>query len=446
MDFIASIPVVGDVLLPIIAFLIVLSVVVFVHEYGHYIVGRWCGIGAEVFSVGFGKVIWSRTDSRGTKWQVAALPLGGYVKFVGDTDPASAGSQEDAALTERQRAQAFHHAPLGARAITVAAGPVANFLLSIVIFAMLAMWVGQSSGEPVIAETTEEAQDIGFAEGDRVLSIDGREVADFSDILTLLGRSNGAPIPATVERGGETREITVAHQTGARIGIIRPGMPAAQAGLAAGDVVTEIDGEAVNSFEDLRLIGAGLPPGEEVNVTVLRDGEELAFSLTPEMVERVHPETGEVEALPTLGIGPAEGTGLLPPRVWTGPVEAVGIGVERTWFIISGTVTFIGDMLFANADTSGLGGPIGIAQMSGEKAKQGPEELIALIALISTSIGLINLFPIPILDGGHLMFYAVEAVRGRPLGEGAMRIGNMIGLSLVLFLMMFATYNDIARF
>ena len=446
MDFIASIPVVGDVLLPIIAFLIVLSVVVFVHEYGHYIVGRWCGIGAEVFSVGFGKVIWSRTDSRGTKWQVAALPLGGYVKFVGDTDPASAGSQEDAALTERQRAQAFHHAPLGARAITVAAGPVANFLLSIVIFAMLAMWVGQSSGEPVIAETTAEARDIGFAEGDRVLSIDGREVADFSDILTLLGRSNGAPIPATVERGGETREITVAHQTGARIGIIRPGMPAAQAGLAAGDVVTEIDGEAVNSFEDLRLIGAGLPPGEEVNVTVLRDGEELAFSLTPEMVERVHPETGEVEALPTLGIGPAEGTGLLPPRVWTGPVEAVGIGVERTWFIISGTVTFIGDMLFANADTSGLGGPIGIAQMSGEKAKQGPEELIALIALISTSIGLINLFPIPILDGGHLMFYAVEAVRGRPLGEGAMRIGNMIGLSLVLFLMMFATYNDIARF
>jgi regulator of sigma E protease len=445
METLSQIPVIGGVLVPLLAFLIVLSIVVFVHELGHYLVGRWCGIGAEVFSIGFGTPLVSRVDRRGTRWQVAALPLGGYVKFIGDTDPASAGPGHDEGLTPTEREMAFHHAPLGARALTVVAGPVANFLLSIVLFAGIGLWVGQGSEEPVIGDVTEEAREIGFRAGDRVLSIDGEEVESFADILTLMNRSEGEPIPARVVRGGDTTTIEVAYRSGVEVGVVQPGMPASRAGIAPGDRVVSIGGEPVNSFYDLQVVGAELPPGERVEVTVMRDGEELSFELLPDLRERTHPVTGERAELPTLGIGPADFIGLVPERLWMGPGEAVLLGFERTTAIIVGTITFLGDLIFANADESGLGGPIGIAQISGEKAEQGIGELIALIAVISTSIGLINLFPIPILDGGHLMFYAIEAVRGRPLGEAWMQIGNVIGLSLVLFLMVFATYNDLSR-
>lgn len=446
MEILAAIPLIGDILVPVLSFLIVLSVVVFVHEYGHYIVGRWCGIGAEVFSVGFGKRLFSWVDSRGTRWQVAALPLGGYVKFVGDMDPASAGSVDEEALSGDERARAFHLAPLWARALTVAAGPVANFILSVLIFAALAMWVGRPLDTPVIAETPGAAAEIGFEPGDRVVSIGGEPVESYLGIVSELNRSNGEPLEAVVIRDGERRQIEVTFQAGAQAGIVQPGMPAAQAGMRAGDLVTAINGEPVASFFDLQRIGTELEPGEPVEVTVQREGEEFVYSFVPEMRERPHPETGEPTMLPTLGIGPAERVGLVPETGWRGPIEALGIGLARTWAIIDTTITFIGDMIFTNADTSGLGGPIGIAQISGERALMGAEELIGLIAILSTSIGLLNLFPVPILDGGHLMFYALEALRGRPLSEGWMRVGNAIGLSLVLFLMVFATYNDIGRF
>jgi len=443
MDFIASIPVIGTVLLPLISFLIVLSVVVFVHEYGHYIVGRWCGIGAEVFSVGFGRRIWAWTDKRGTRWQVASLPLGGYVKFVGDTDPASAGA--DQGLSAAQKARAFHHAPLWARALTVAAGPFANFLLSIAIFAGLAMWTGKASVEPVIAEVHDETGDLGFVAGDRVLEIDGDRVESFADIVTMLNRSNGEALPALVERDGTTSEISVSFQAGAMIGIVHPGMPASQAGLKPGDVVTAINGEPVTSFYDLQVIGPSLEPEAEVTLDILREGEAMRFAFVPITQERIHPETGERAPIPTLGIGRAERVPVVPEAEWLGPLEALEVGVVRTYGVIDTSLTFLHDMVFTNADTSGLGGPIGIAQMSGEQAAAGIDRLIQLIALISTSIGMLNLFPIPILDGGHLMFYAVEAVRGRPLSESWMQAGNWIGLSLVLFLMVFATYNDLGR-
>ena len=447
MDLLAQIPLIGDTLAIVVPFLIVLSVVVFVHEYGHYIVGRWCGIGAEVFSIGFGRRLFGWTDGRGTRWQVAALPLGGYVKFTGDMDPASAGRADETGMTEAERAASFHNAALWKRTLTVAAGPFANFLLSILLFAGLALAIGKPTDVPVIDEVTAEApQDIGFRAGDRVISVAGERVESFGGILDALRRADMDRVPAVVERNGQRIEVDVAHVNPARIGAVSPGMGAARAGLIPGDVITAIDGEPVRSFYDVQLIATRLEHGEPVEVEIERNGEPMSFTFTPEVMERPHPVTGEEVPQPTLGVRASGGLGIAPPMEAVDPVEAVTGGVVQTWGIISGTVTFVGDMIFANADTSQLGGPIRIAEISGDKAEEGADSLIWLIAMLSTSIGLLNLFPIPVLDGGHLMFYAVEAVRGRPLGEQWLQFGNAIGLALVLSLMVFATYNDLARY
>ena len=446
MELLAQIPIIGGTLAVVLPFLVVLSIVVFVHEYGHYIVGRWCGIKAEVFSIGFGKVLWKWTDRRGTRWQVAVLPLGGFVRFVGDMDPASAGRGNAENLSPEERKAAFHNAGLLRRTLTVAAGPVANFLLSVVIFAGIVLSLGQPSNEPVIGSFgTEAVEDVGFEVGDRVLSISGQEVESFGDIIKIMVRTNGEPQSAVVERGGDVRQIMVRYHRDPRIQEISPGMPAARAGLMAGDLFLSIDGEPVESYRKLQLITANKQHGAEIEVVVEREGERLVFRFVPELVERQHPVTDEQGLLPTMGIRGSIMGGFEPEREMVPIYRAVPIGVAETWRIISGTMIYIGDMVFKGADTSQLGGPIRIAEISGDAARKGFSSIVWLIAVLSTSIGLINLFPIPILDGGHLMFYAVELVRGRPVGEAWMRVGTMIGLSLVLLLMVFATYNDLVR-
>jgi regulator of sigma E protease len=430
----------------VVSFLVVLSVVVFIHEYGHYIVGRWCGIKAQVFSIGFGKRLFSWTDKRGTQWQVAALPLGGFVKFVGDMDPASAGRAEDSSLSAEEHRVAFHNAGLLSRVLTVAAGPFANFLLSILIFTGMLLWLGQPSNEPVVrAIGADAAENVGFEPGDRVLSIAGEEVVLFGDIINILVPTNGVPQPATVERDGQILDIMVRYRRVARVSGVSPGMPAARVGLLPGDVFLSIDGETVNSYRELQTITAGKELGAEIEVVVERDGAELTYRFVPEVVEREHPVTNEMAKLPTMGISGSVLAGIEPMRKATPIHDALLGGVRATWRIISGTLIYVGDMIFKGADTSQLGGPIRIAEISGDAAEQGFSSLINLIALLSTSIGLINLFPIPILDGGHLMFYAVEFIRGRPVGETWMKVGTAIGLSLVLLLMVFATYNDLVR-
>ncbi len=446
MELLAQIPIIGGTLAVVLPFLVVLSIVVFVHEYGHYIVGRWCGIKAEVFSIGFGKVLWKWTDRRGTRWQVAVLPLGGFVRFVGDMDPASAGRGNDEKLSPEERKAAFHNAGLLRRTLTVAAGPCANFLLSVVIFTGIVLSLGQPSDEPVIGSFgTEAVADVGFEVGDRVLSISGQEVESFGDIINIMVRTNGEPQSAVVERGGDVRQIMVRYHRDPRIQEISPGMPAARAGLMAGDVFVSIDGEPVESYRELQLITANKQHGAEIEVVVEREGERLVFRFVPELVERQHPVTDEQVLLPTMGIRGSILGGFEPEREMVPIYRALPIGVSETWRIISGTMIYIGDMVFKGADTSQLGGPIRIAEISGDAARKGFSSIVWLIAVLSTSIGLINLFPIPILDGGHLMFYAVELVRGRPVGEAWMRVGTMIGLSLVLLLMVFATYNDLVR-
>ena len=446
MGILNDIPYVGGTLLTILAFLVVLTVIVFVHEFGHYIVARWCGIRAETFSVGFWKELWGRTDKRGTRWRISVLPLGGYVKFLGDSDPASAGKIDDK-LSAEENAASFHGAALWRRTLTVVAGPFANFILSILVFAGLAMWQGQPSEEPVIDRIDPALhEDIGLRAGDRVLEVAGAPVSTMYDVLKALIDNEGEPIEAVVERGGERQTVPVYYHRYPMIDRVIPGGQAAGAGLRPGDVILRMNGIEVGTFRDLQLMIAAQALRTEVTLDVRRGTERLSVSFVPDVITRTHPVTGDVMPLATLGINGASYGGVQPATVGVGPLLALEVGARRTWAIISGTIGFIGELVAGRADLDQLGGPIRIAEVSGDAAAGGLAELIFLIATISTSIGLLNLFPIPVLDGGHLMFYAAEAVRGRPLGERWLNAASAVGLSLVLLLMAFATYNDLARF
>ncbi|MEM8820918.1 MAG: RIP metalloprotease RseP [Pseudomonadota bacterium] len=446
MEFLSAIPIVGEPLAIIIPFLVVLGVVVFVHEYGHYIVGRWCGIRAEVVSIGFGPRLFGWRDKRGTEWQVAALPLGGYVRFVGDMDPASAGRIEDSHLSVADQRQAFHNAKLWARTLTVAAGPVFNFALSFVLFFALAFSVGRESADPVIGTVQEDAPEtVEFMPGDRVLSIDGAPVETFTDIRRTIQAANGAPVDALVLRDGDEITVSVAYHMAAQVETVAPGYPASRSGMLPGDEIVSVNGAPVGSFRDIQLATADLPIDELITIVAEREGETITFEIEPAAVERPHPVTGDRVVQPTLGITARGIRGIEPTTEPPSVGEAFTTGYTNVWRITTNTVTYLGDLIFAKADPSQLGGPIRIAQVSGERAERGLNEFVHLIAFLSTSIGLLNLFPIPILDGGHLMFYAAEAVRGRPVGSAAIKYGSLIGLSLVLMLMVFATYNDILR-
>ena len=428
----------------LVSFLVVLSVVVFVHEYGHYIVGRWCGIGAEAFSLGFGKELYGWTDRRGTRWKVSALPLGGYVKFLGDADAASTVKDEEAwsHLSPDQKAHSFHDASVGRRALTVLAGPGANFILSIAVFAVMALAMGAPSEKPVIGALGEDVNDAfreAVSEGDRITAVDGRPVADFAAMTEALLDAEGRPVTLTVESAdGGTRTVETAFRPPARVDGTTPDGPADAAGLRAGDVIVAVDGEPVGGFPGLQraVEAAGETPLE---LTVRRDGERFEATVTPELVE------AEDGTRPVIGIR-KQFTELAPGQEGVGPISALSYGVERTWGVIALSLGGIWDVISgAQAADEVLGGPVRIAALSGQAAEAGGGTFVALIAVLSTSIGLINLFPIPVLDGGHLVFYAVEAAQGRPLRERWQELGNRIGFALVIALMLFATFNDIAN-
>jgi len=358
----------------VIPFLFVLTIVVFFHELGHFLVARWAGVKVLTFSVGFGPELFGFNDRHGTRWKLSAIPLGGYVKFFGDESEASTPAQATlAAMTESERTKSFHHKSVGARAAIVAAGPIANFILAIVIFASLFMFFGKPSAT-------------------------------------------------------------------ARVDAIQPGSAAEAAGFKSGDIVVAINGDKITSFSDMQRIvsiGAGSP----MKFTVERGGATVELTGTPELRE-VKDNFGNVHRMGVMGISRSSSpSDVVTQRV--DPATAVVLGVKETWFVVDRTLSYIGGIFVGREAADQLGGPIRIAQISGQVATIGISALIHLTAVLSISIGLLNLFPVPLLDGGHLLFYAFEAVRGRPLSERAQEMGFRVGLALVLMLMLFATYNDI---
>lgn len=358
----------------LIPFLFVLTIVVFFHELGHFLVARWCGIKVLTFSLGFGPELFGFNDRHGTRWKVSAIPLGGYVKFLGDENAASVPDQEAAAgMSEQEKKVSFHYQPVGSRAAVVVAGPLANFLLAIVIFAGIFMVVGKQS-------------------------------------------------------------------TSARVDVVQPDSAAAAAGFKTGDLVVGIDGNKIDSFSAMQRI-VSVSAGQRLAIDVERDRNLITLHATPELRE-IKDRFGNEHRLGVLGISRSMKAGDLKTERM-GPLAAIGAGTKETWFVVDRTLSYIGGVFTGREAADQLGGPIRIAQVSGEVATAGFTALLHLAAVLSISIGLLNLFPIPLLDGGHLLFYGIEAVRGRPLSERAQEMGFRIGLAIVVMLMIFATFNDI---
>ena len=378
----------------VLPFLFVLGLVVTVHEYGHYLAARLCGVAIDRFSIGFGRALWSRRDRRGVEWRVSWIPLGGYVKFAGDENAASVPDEED--LDDmRRRIEAvegpagvgryFHFKPIWQRALITAAGPMANFVLSTILFAVLLGAFGQTVTPPKIAGVVpgSAAQKAGFLAGDTVKSVSGRRIADFSDLQEIVMLSPSRPLSVEVERAGR----------------------------------------------QVRLIAV------------------------PDAQERSDTPAGRIR-VGVLGLEAGPNS-----RVRYGPIESVGAGAFETGRTLSRTVYFLGQMITGRVSADNISGVVGIAKASGSVAKAGaagaPDAawalfgsivaLLGLAAFMSVSIGFMNLLPVPVLDGGHLLFYAYEALARRPVGAKVQAVGYRVGLALLLGLMVFATWNDLQR-
>jgi regulator of sigma E protease len=353
-------------------FLVVLTVLVFVHELGHYLIARRNGVRIEVFSIGFGPELFGWNDRAGTRWKFSAIPLGGYVKMFGDSDPSSSlSSLRFGELTAAEREVSFHHKRLLQRVAIVSGGPLANFAFAIVVLAVLFATYGQPF-------------------------------------------------------------------TPAEVGQVQAGSAADKGGIKVGDTIVNIDGSSIARFEDVQQI-VRLNPGEPMNITVRRDGQQVTLHVTPTLTQMTD-RFGNRHEIGLLGIGRS---GV--EYVKRNPISAVLQAFDETANLSASTLQAMWQIVIGTRASDELGGPLRIAQMSGEVAEGGLVPLLWFMAVLSINLGLINLFPVPVLDGGHLLFYAAEAIRGKPLGQRAQEYGFRIGLALVLTLMVFATWNDLVH-
>lgn len=356
----------------ILAFLLVIGPLVFVHELGHYWAGRLFGIKADAFSIGFGREIAGFTDKRGTRWKFGWLPMGGYVKFAGDMNPAGQPSPEWLSLPAAERAKTFQAKPVWQRAIVVAAGPVTNFVVAILILAAFAMTFGENRTPSVVGlvEANSAAANAGLQPGDRIVAVEGREMTRFNDLRRYFTLRPDETVNLTIERSGERQELSA-----------------------------------------------------KVGVRVERD------------------RFGNEYRIGRMGIGPTA-----PVHETVGPIEALPAGVRMTGEVIETTLDGLGQIITGRRSVEELGGPLRIAQVSGERFVLGPTEFVFLIALVSINLGFINLLPVPVLDGGHLLFYAIEAVRRKPVGPEVMEWAFRGGMVAILALMLLVTFNDLGAF
>ena len=515
----------------VVPFLVVLTILVFVHEYGHYIVARWNGVRVDVFSVGFGKELFGFTDKSGTRWKFSLLPLGGYVKMHGDADASSSTVDEVAA----RDSDSFPAKNVLQRMSIIAAGPFANILFAAVVLAFLFAVVGRPFTPPVIGNVEEGsvAALAGLQTYDEVVAVDGDEIDSFEALRTIEQDHADEEIVLTIRRDGETLDFAVTPRlaehrderldqtyrfgelgigrpfTPADVANVRAGGAADQAGILAGDRIIAVDGEPLPSFEELQRI-VSESPGVDFLFTVDRNGETVDLSITPEPLILVrHVEggaaveagfrpgdvitaidgenVGTIDDLRSIAavagekplalaidrggsalevtIAPAqliamtdESTGPitslgrigverpLPPLKRSGPVQALGEGVAETWRLTTLILGSVWQLISGSGSTDDIGGPIRIAQMTGELSKGGLFPAVMFTVMLSINLGLINLFPIPVLDGGHLVMLFIELVRGKPLNERSQEIAFRFGLALVLSLMVFATWQDLMRF
>jgi regulator of sigma E protease len=426
----------------LVAFVVALSIIVAIHEYGHYIVGRWCGIHSEVFSLGFGPVVYSRIDSRGTKWQLAALPFGGYVKFMGDKDAASGiDGAVISGLSPAERRRTMHGAPLWARMLTVAAGPVFNFILSVLIFTAFALWIGIATERNVVGEIKPYPFDGETLQiGDEITAINGQPTADLEAFLNAARTVPPAPaVTYSVLRAGQSVEVAGPHPQPAIADAVQPLTAAYDAGLRAGDVIQSVNGTAIWSFDQLREI-TGNSGGAAMNLKVWRAGSVIDITLVPRLSD-VPKDDGGFETRWLIGLN---GSMLFSPETrQTGVLESVRYGFSQVGAIVTGTFSGLAHIIRGDISTCNLKGPIGIAKTSGAAASMGLETFIWFIAALSTAVGLMNLFPIPVLDGGHLVFHAWEAITRRPPPERVVQVMMMTGFAAIMALMFFALSRDL---
>jgi regulator of sigma E protease len=429
----------GSVAFTLAAFVVALSIIVAVHEYGHYIVGRWTGIHAEVFSLGFGPVLFARTDKHGTVWQIAALPFGGYVKFLGDANAASVGAVE---VTEADKRRTMLGAPLWARASTVAAGPVFNFILSIIIFGAVIMGQGQAA-DPVRVETVialPEGVESGLRPGDEILGVNGIPGETVEDLLTALSEIEEAPtVTWTLRRDGQEQTVTGSWPYPPVASGLNPNSAAYDIDMRVGDVVTAIDGQPIYAFGQLVDAVTG-SDGRPLVLDVYRAGEALEFVLTPRRVD-LPTDGGGFETRWLIGL--SGGLHFTMQTETPGFFTALQLAAGQVWSIMQSSLSGLWHMITGAISSCNLSGPVGIAQASGAMASQGGTSFIWFVAVLSTAVGLLNLFPVPILDGGHLVFHAYEGVTGRKPSDGALRVLMAFGLAIIGTLMLFAIANDL---
>ena len=442
MEYSFFIPQFGNFIITALAFIFCLSIIVFVHEFGHYFIGKISGIHAEVFSIGFGPVLTSFYDKKGTKWQIAALPLGGYVKFLGDKNPSGSPSSGMVQQTDQNLLRkSMLGAPLWARFMTVAAGPIFNFIFSGIIFFIIYMNQGIIKFPLTVDKVFDTPYEQKLRRDDIVRSINGLEIKDkFDDFSTLEKETISKKLfTYVVERNGKLITIDQVVQNPPRITQVLPKSSAISAGLEKGDFILSINSEGISDFTQIKQI-VEKSQGQVLKIEYWRTGKIYETELTPLIVD-VPTETGGFERIYRLGIV-GDYLPFQPAKTKQSFSWALVSSVESIYLIMEGSVKGIYHILFGNISSCNLSGPISIAETSGQMAKQGSLNYLWFIAVLSTAIGMINLFPIPVLDGGHLMFFTVEAITGKKPNQTIINTFMTFGFVLLVGLMLFSLFND----